>query len=51
MSEQQNAEPTDMNARLRLRRTTSPADMVERLFGAPEAEPTDDDTDTGGDEA
>ena len=45
---------TDMNARLRLRRTTTPADLTERLFGTPEPVPDDDqpatDTDDTGPE-
>lgn len=50
-------EPTDsadiMNARIRLRRTTSPADLTARLFGAPDSsnsEQSDEDA-TGGDTA
>ncbi|HXH79112.1 hypothetical protein [Nocardioides sp.] len=34
---------TDMNARLRLRSTTTPADLIARLFGTPEAAPEGDD--------
>ncbi len=54
MTEEQSTDTaaTDMNARLRLRRTTSPADLTERLFGTPEPEAgTDDEGASTGDDA
>lgn len=55
MSEEQipDTTATDMNALLRLRRTTSAADLTGRLFGAPEPEPelADESGTTGGDAA